>query len=86
MTFARALEQSAAENALPVEFFARVIWQESLGATSPIIAVRSSRLAEGCERAKPGSLARLIALASKRGELGTFERQRLDRARQSISA
>ena len=24
-----ALEQSAAENALPVEFFARVIWQES---------------------------------------------------------
>jgi hypothetical protein len=29
MTFARALEQSAAENALPVEFFARVIWQES---------------------------------------------------------
>ena len=28
MTFA-ALEQSAAENALPVEFFARVIWQES---------------------------------------------------------
>jgi hypothetical protein len=24
----RALEQSAAENALPVEFFARVIWQE----------------------------------------------------------
>jgi soluble lytic murein transglycosylase-like protein len=28
MKFA-ALEQSAAENALPVEFFARVIWQES---------------------------------------------------------
>ena len=25
----RALEQGAAENALPVEFFARVIWQES---------------------------------------------------------
>ena len=25
----RALEQSAAENAIPVEFFARVIWQES---------------------------------------------------------
>ena len=25
----RALEQSAAENPLPVEFFARVIWQES---------------------------------------------------------
>src|SRR6516225_4915520 len=25
----RALEQSAAENDLPVEFFARVIWQES---------------------------------------------------------
>jgi soluble lytic murein transglycosylase-like protein len=25
----RVLEQSAAENALPVEFFARVIWQES---------------------------------------------------------
>ena len=25
----RALEQSAAENGLPVEFFARVIWQES---------------------------------------------------------
>ena len=25
----RALEQSAAENALPVEFFGRVIWQES---------------------------------------------------------
>ena len=25
----RALEQSAAENALPVEYFARVIWQES---------------------------------------------------------
>jgi Transglycosylase SLT domain len=25
----RALEQSAAENALPVESFARVIWQES---------------------------------------------------------
>ena len=25
----RALEQSAAENALPVEFFARVIWPES---------------------------------------------------------
>jgi soluble lytic murein transglycosylase-like protein len=25
----RALEQSAVENALPVEFFARVIWQES---------------------------------------------------------
>src|ERR1700722_10587425 len=25
----RALEQSAAENALPVEFFARVIWEES---------------------------------------------------------
>ena len=25
----RALEQSAAENALPVEFFAHVIWQES---------------------------------------------------------
>jgi Transglycosylase SLT domain len=25
----RALEQSAAENALPIEFFARVIWQES---------------------------------------------------------
>ena len=25
----RALEQSAAENELPVEFFARVIWQES---------------------------------------------------------
>ena len=25
----RALEQSAAENAVPVEFFARVIWQES---------------------------------------------------------
>ena len=25
----RALEQSAAENTLPVEFFARVIWQES---------------------------------------------------------
>ena len=24
-----ALEQGAAENALPVEFFARVIWQES---------------------------------------------------------
>jgi hypothetical protein len=34
----RALEQSAAENALPVEFFARVIWQESrfdAGAVSP---------------------------------------------------
>ena len=28
----RALEQSAAENALPVEFFARVIWQESRSA------------------------------------------------------
>ena len=28
-TFCRALEQSAAENSLPVEFFARVIWQES---------------------------------------------------------
>jgi soluble lytic murein transglycosylase-like protein len=25
----RALEQSAAENGLPVQFFARVIWQES---------------------------------------------------------
>jgi soluble lytic murein transglycosylase-like protein len=25
----RTLEQSAAENGLPVEFFARVIWQES---------------------------------------------------------
>jgi hypothetical protein len=25
----RAIEQSAAENALPVEFFARVVWQES---------------------------------------------------------
>ena len=25
----RTLEQAAAENALPVEFFARVIWQES---------------------------------------------------------
>src|SRR6201997_1054554 len=25
----RALEQAAAENELPVEFFARVIWQES---------------------------------------------------------
>jgi soluble lytic murein transglycosylase-like protein len=25
----RALEQSASENGLPVEFFARVIWQES---------------------------------------------------------
>src|SRR5580704_16946419 len=25
----RAIEQDAAENALPVEFFARVIWQES---------------------------------------------------------
>ena len=25
----RVLEQAAAENALPVEFFARVIWQES---------------------------------------------------------
>src|SRR6201984_2638806 len=29
MTVCRALEQSAAENAVPVEFFARVIWQES---------------------------------------------------------
>ena len=29
MTFCRALEQPAAENGLPVEFFARVIWQES---------------------------------------------------------
>jgi hypothetical protein len=27
--FCHALEQGAAENALPVEFFARVIWQES---------------------------------------------------------
>jgi hypothetical protein len=25
----RALEEDAAENELPVEFFARVIWQES---------------------------------------------------------
>src|ERR1700732_2128585 len=42
----RALEQSAAENGLPVEFFARVIWQESrfdAHAVSPTRGVSQAR-------------------------------------------
>jgi soluble lytic murein transglycosylase-like protein len=42
-----ALEQSAAENALPVEFFAQVIWQESrfnARAVSPKGSTQRSRL------------------------------------------
>ena len=45
----RALEQSAAENALPVEFFARVIWQESRFDARPI----SPKGAEGIAQFMP---------------------------------
>ena len=45
----RALEQAAAENALPVEFFARVIWQESRFNASAV----SSKGAEGIAQFMP---------------------------------
>ena len=50
----RAIEQSAAENALPVEFFARVIWQES---RFNALAV-SNKGAEGIAQFMHGGLAR----------------------------
>jgi hypothetical protein len=45
----RALEQSAADNALPVEFFARVIWQESRFNTTTV----SPKGAEGIAQFMP---------------------------------
>jgi Transglycosylase SLT domain len=45
----RTLEQSAAENGLPVEFFARVIWQESRFNASAV----SSKGAEGIAQFMP---------------------------------
>ena len=45
----RALELAAAENALPVEFFARVIWQESRFNASAV----SSKGAEGIAQFMP---------------------------------
>ena len=47
----RALEQSAAENALPVEFFARVIWQESRFDARAV----SPKGAEGIAQFMPGT-------------------------------
>ena len=46
----RTLERAAAENALPVEFFARVIWQESRFNAR---AVRSQRAASGIAQFMP---------------------------------
>jgi soluble lytic murein transglycosylase-like protein len=42
----RALERSAAENALPVEFFARVIWQESRFDARPVSAKGAQGIAQ----------------------------------------
>ena len=47
----RALEQAAAENALPVEFFARVIWQESRFNASAV----SPKGAEGIAQFMPST-------------------------------
>jgi hypothetical protein len=49
----RAIEQSAAENALPVEFFARVIWQESRFNALSV----SSKGAEGIAQFMPQTAA-----------------------------
>jgi len=42
----RTLEQAAAENALPVEFFARVIWQESRFNASAVSAKGAAGIAQ----------------------------------------
>jgi hypothetical protein len=49
----RAIEQSAAENTLPVEFFARVIWQESRFNALSV----SSKGAEGIAQFMPQTAA-----------------------------
>jgi soluble lytic murein transglycosylase-like protein len=49
----RALEQSAAESALPVEFFARVIWQESRFNAMAV----SPKGAEGIAQFMPATVA-----------------------------
>ena len=50
----RALEQSAAENGLPVEFFARVIWQESRFGAQTV----SQEGAEGIAQFMPATASR----------------------------
>src|ERR1700739_2324585 len=50
----RALEQSAAENALPVEFFARVIWQESRFDAQAVSAKGAEGIAQFMPRTPSG--------------------------------
>jgi soluble lytic murein transglycosylase-like protein len=54
----RTLEQSAAENALPVEFFARVIWQESRFNARAV----SPKGASGIAQFMPQTLAGMASL------------------------
>ena len=62
----RAVEENAAENGLPVEFFARVIWQESRFRSDAIGPVtRSGQRAQGIAQFMPGT-------ASERGLLDPF--------------
>lgn len=61
-TICRALETAAADNNLPVEFFARVIWQES----KFVVTARSSAGAQGIAQFMPKT-------ASSRGLLDPFE-------------
>jgi Transglycosylase SLT domain/SPOR domain len=58
----RALEQSAAENALPVEFFARVIWQESRFQADAVGPQRRGGRAQGIAQFMPGTAAALQLL------------------------
>ena len=56
----RALEQPAAENALPVEFFTRVIWQESRFDARAISSKGAEGIAQSCRGPR---LAGLVAVS-----------------------
>ena len=69
----RAVERDAAENEIPVEFFARVIWQESRfqsGAIGPL--TRRGERAQGIAQFMPGT-------ASERRLLDPFDPVQADR-------
>ena len=59
----RALEQAAAENALPVEFFARVIWQES--------RFNVSAVSPRCLAGALGEISELPTLRFEKSAVGT---------------
>jgi hypothetical protein len=62
----RALEQAAAENALPVEFFARVIWQESHFNAKAVSPKGAQGIAQLCRGPPAGTALSIPSIQSRR--------------------